>query len=158
MRKECNKMNEANFLFSVFTAINYFTTHETQEETRRIKRHAIYDITRYIKRKKLQKSRRLGRKMNKTINSCTNKKKRRITSTVWKSYLICCNYCFLGLVICLQMNTFVRKPIPLIQVLPLAIAFRAFVVFINLSLEYNIIGAYLLSKVLTTPVVAVISW
>ncbi len=64
----------------------------------------------------------------------------------------------LGLVICLQMNTFVRKPVPLIEVLPLAIAFCAFVVFTNLSLEYNTIGTYQLFKVLTTPVVAVISW
>jgi solute carrier family 35 protein E3 len=64
----------------------------------------------------------------------------------------------LGLVICLQMNTFVRKPVPIFKVLPLAIAFCAFVVFTNLSLEYNTIGTYQLFKVLTTPVVAVISW
>ena len=64
----------------------------------------------------------------------------------------------LGLVICLQMNTFVRKSVPLLKVLPLAIAFCAFVVFTNLSLEYNTIGTYQLFKVLTTPVVAVISW
>ena len=56
------------------------------------------------------------------------------------------------------MNTFVRKSVPLIEVLPLAIAFCAFVVFTNLSLEYNTIGTYQLFKVLTTPVVAVISW
>ena len=64
----------------------------------------------------------------------------------------------LGLVICLQMNTFVRKSVPIIRVLPLSIAFCAFVVFTNLSLEYNTIGTYQLFKVLTTPVVAVISW
>ena len=29
-----------------------------------------------------------------------------------------------GLIICLQMNTFVRKPVPLFKVLPLAIAVR----------------------------------
>ena len=56
------------------------------------------------------------------------------------------------------MNTFVRKSVPIIKVLPLSIAFCAFVVFTNLSLEYNTIGTYQLFKVLTTPVVALISW
>ncbi|CAF0886902.1 unnamed protein product [Adineta steineri] len=64
----------------------------------------------------------------------------------------------LGLIICLQMNTFVRKSVPIVKVLPLAVAFCAFVVFTNLSLEYNTIGTYQLFKVLTTPVVAVITW
>ena len=64
----------------------------------------------------------------------------------------------LGLVICLKMNTFVRKSVPLMKVLPLAAAFCAFVVFTNLSLEHNTIGTYQLFKVLTTPVVALISW
>jgi solute carrier family 35 protein E3 len=64
----------------------------------------------------------------------------------------------LGLVICLQMNTFVRKSVPIFKVLPLAATFCAFVVFTNLSLEYNTIGTYQLFKVLTTPVVALISW
>ncbi len=64
----------------------------------------------------------------------------------------------LGLIICLKMNTFVRKSVPIVKVLPLSIAFCAFVVFTNLSLEYNTIGTYQLFKVLTTPVVALISW
>ncbi|CAF0832228.1 unnamed protein product [Rotaria sp. Silwood1] len=64
----------------------------------------------------------------------------------------------LGLVICLQMNTFIRKSVSIIKVLPLALAFCAFVVFTNLSLEYNTIGTYQLFKVLTTPVVALITW
>jgi len=64
----------------------------------------------------------------------------------------------LGLVLCLQLNTFTRKPVPILKVLPLAVAFCAFVVFTNLSLEYNTIGTYQLFKVLTTPVVALISW
>lgn len=63
-----------------------------------------------------------------------------------------------GLLICLRMNTFVRKPVAIGKVLPLAISFCAFVVFTNLSLEYNTIGTYQLFKVLTTPVVAMISW
>ncbi|CAF2148884.1 unnamed protein product [Rotaria magnacalcarata] len=63
-----------------------------------------------------------------------------------------------GLIICLQMNTFVRKSVSIIKVLPLSISFCAFVVFTNLSLEYNTIGTYQLFKVLTTPVVALISW
>lgn len=64
----------------------------------------------------------------------------------------------LGLIICLKLQTFVRKSVPIVKVLPLAISFSAFVVFTNLSLEYNTIGTYQLFKVLTTPVVAVISW
>ncbi|CAF0737932.1 unnamed protein product [Didymodactylos carnosus] len=63
-----------------------------------------------------------------------------------------------GLLICLQFNTFTRKQIPIQKVLPLSIAFCGFVVFTNLSLEYNTIGTYQLFKVLTTPVVALISW
>lgn len=64
----------------------------------------------------------------------------------------------LGLVICLKMKTFVPKQVEITKVLPLATAFCAFVVFTNLSLEYNTIGTYQLFKVLTTPVVAFISW
>ncbi|UJR27816.1 hypothetical protein I4U23_009085 [Adineta vaga] len=64
----------------------------------------------------------------------------------------------LGLWICLQMNTFVRKSIPIQKVLSLAIVFCAFVVFTNLSLEYNTIGTYQLFKILTTPVVVLITW
>jgi solute carrier family 35 protein E3 len=64
----------------------------------------------------------------------------------------------LGLCICLKFNTFTRKTAPFIKVLPLSIAYCAFVVFTNLSLEYNTIGTYQLFKVLTTPVVALISW
>jgi solute carrier family 35 protein E3 len=64
----------------------------------------------------------------------------------------------LGLVICLQMNTFVRKTVSIGKVLPLSIAFCTFVVFTNLSLEYNTIETFQLFKVLTTPVVALITW
>ncbi|CAF3896254.1 unnamed protein product, partial [Rotaria sp. Silwood1] len=64
----------------------------------------------------------------------------------------------IGLIICLQMNTFVRKKVSIITVLPLAISFCASVVFTNLSLEYNTIGTYQLFKVLITPAVALISW
>lgn len=64
----------------------------------------------------------------------------------------------LGLMICLKMKTFVRKKVSIDKVLPLSIAYCAFVVFTNLSLEYNTIGTYQLFKVLTTPVVALISW
>jgi solute carrier family 35 protein E3 len=64
----------------------------------------------------------------------------------------------LGLCICLKLNTFTRKSAPFMKVFPLSIAYCAFVVFTNLSLEYNTIGTYQLFKVLTTPVVALISW
>jgi len=64
----------------------------------------------------------------------------------------------LGLFLCLKFHTFTRKSVPIIKVLPLSISYCAFVVFTNLSLEYNTIGTYQLFKVLTTPVVALISW
>ncbi|CAF5096743.1 unnamed protein product [Rotaria sp. Silwood1] len=64
----------------------------------------------------------------------------------------------IGLIICLQMKTFVCKKVSIITVLPLAISFCGFVVFTNLSLEYNTIGTYQLFKVLTTPVVVLLSW
>ncbi|CAF0974589.1 unnamed protein product [Didymodactylos carnosus] len=64
----------------------------------------------------------------------------------------------IGLLICLQFKTFTRKIIPIQKVLPLSVTFCAFVVFTNMSLEYNTIGTYQLFKVLTTPVVALISW
>ena len=64
----------------------------------------------------------------------------------------------LGLCFCLKMRTFTRKAVLIIKILPLSIAYCAFVVFTNLSLEHNTIGTYQLFKVLTTPVVALISW
>jgi len=67
-------------------------------------------------------------------------------------------FTFIGLCICLQLNNFQRKSISIQKVLPLSTVFCAFVVFTNLSLEYNTIGTYQLFKVLTTPVVALITW
>lgn len=63
-----------------------------------------------------------------------------------------------GLFICSKFKTFVPKVANLIDVLPLAAAFSVFIVFTNLSLEYNNIGTSQLFKVLTTPVVAFITW
>ena len=63
-----------------------------------------------------------------------------------------------GLMVCLKLKTFKFKKVSIIEILPLAISFCLFVVFTNLSLEYNIIGTYQLFKVLTTPTVALISW
>jgi len=42
------------------------------------------------------------------------------------------------------------------DVLPITVCFCAFVVFNNLSLQYNSVGFYQLMKVLTTPIVVVL--
>jgi solute carrier family 35 protein E3 len=42
--------------------------------------------------------------------------------------------------------------------LPIAIVFCGFIVFSNLSLEYNTVGTYQLFKGLTTPALVLISW
>jgi len=50
------------------------------------------------------------------------------------------------------------KPIhcPVKKVLPISLAFCGFVIFNNLSLQYNPVGVYQLLKVLTTPVVVIL--
>jgi solute carrier family 35 protein E3 len=45
------------------------------------------------------------------------------------------------------------KKIPLVSVLPISLAFCGFVVFNNLSLQFNPIGTYQLFKVMTTPTI-----
>jgi len=58
---------------------------------------------------------------------------------------------FLGLVICEGMNVFESKKINVRDVIPLCLAFCGFVVFTNLSLQYNSVGFYQIMKVMTTP-------
>jgi len=45
------------------------------------------------------------------------------------------------------------KKIPFIEVLPLCITFCGFVVFTNLSLQYNTVGFYQIMKTMTTPTI-----
>jgi solute carrier family 35 protein E3 len=64
----------------------------------------------------------------------------------------------LGLIFCWQLKLFTLKSISLYHMLPMAIVFCAFIVFSNLSLEYNTVGTYQLFKGLTTPALVLISW
>ncbi|KAK4875673.1 hypothetical protein RN001_012095 [Aquatica leii] len=63
---------------------------------------------------------------------------------------------FIGLFICEKINFFNVKSANLSQLLSLALCFCGFVVFTNLSLQYNSVGAFQVAKVLTTPCVMVI--
>ena len=63
---------------------------------------------------------------------------------------------FLGLQICVQLNIFKPKELPLLNMIPLSLTFCGFVVFTNLSLQNNSVGTYQLAKVLTTPMIVLI--
>lgn len=70
---------------------------------------------------------------------------------------------FIGLLIMKRMNLFAHKSINshninthLLSLLSLAITFSGFVVFTNLSLEYNTIGSYQIIKTLTFPTIIII--
>ncbi|XP_065662041.1 solute carrier family 35 member E3 isoform X2 [Hydra vulgaris] len=62
----------------------------------------------------------------------------------------------LGLKVCSIFNLFNPRYVPIKSMLPLSVAFCGFVVFTNLSLEYNTVGTYQLIKVLTTPCIMII--
>jgi solute carrier family 35 protein E3 len=53
---------------------------------------------------------------------------------------------------------FEPKPLRHFDVFPITLAFRGFVIFDNLSLQYNSVGAYQLMKVMTTPVIVVLQY
>jgi solute carrier family 35 protein E3 len=65
-------------------------------------------------------------------------------------------FTFLGLHWLAHIGHFEIKRVRIRAVLPLVFAFCGFVVFNNLSLQYNSVGCYQLMKVMTTPVVAII--
>lgn len=58
-----------------------------------------------------------------------------------------------ALQICAWLDVFAPKRVVLTNVLPLACSFCGFVVFTNLSLQYNTVGTYQLAKAMTTPVI-----
>jgi solute carrier family 35 protein E3 len=60
---------------------------------------------------------------------------------------------FLCLRVCIMLNIFSPKSLPVYKVLPLAASFCGFVVFTNLSLQFNTVGTYQLCKALTTPMI-----
>jgi solute carrier family 35 protein E3 len=65
---------------------------------------------------------------------------------------------FICVIICQRLKMFEPKSLRHLDVLPITIAFCGFVVFNNLSLQYNSVGFYQLMKVLTTPVIVVLQY
>ena len=63
---------------------------------------------------------------------------------------------YIGLEVSACLNFFERKSVPFLGVIPLSIAFCGFIVFNNMSLQYNTIGIYQITKVLTTPAIVLI--
>ena len=65
---------------------------------------------------------------------------------------------FLGLLVCQQFKLFQVKRLPIAKMVPLSLTFCGFVVFTNLSLQYNTVGTYQMIKFMTTPCVMLISY
>lgn len=65
---------------------------------------------------------------------------------------------WIGLLFFWQLGILNVRSVRLQHMVPVAVVFCGFIVFSNLSLEYNTIGTYQLYKGLTTPVLALISW
>lgn len=62
----------------------------------------------------------------------------------------------IGLLLCAKLDIFSPKSLSLLKVLPLSASFCGFVVFTNLSLQFNTVGTYQLAKAMTTPVIMTI--
>ena len=62
----------------------------------------------------------------------------------------------LGLLLCAKLNLFSPKRLSILKILPLSVSFCGFVVFTNLSLQFNAVGTYQLAKAMTTPVIMAI--
>jgi len=62
----------------------------------------------------------------------------------------------IGMEICARLKVFERKELSFSAIMPLVLTFAGFVVLTNLSLLYNSVGFYQLTKVLTTPCIIVI--
>ena len=63
-----------------------------------------------------------------------------------------------GLQICASLDIFSPKRLPLVKMIPLSLTFCGFVVFTNLSLQYNTVGTYQLAKSMTTPCIIIIHY
>lgn len=59
----------------------------------------------------------------------------------------------LGLQVCVWLDVFCPKRLDIKKIIPLSASFCGFVVFTNLSLQYNSVGTYQLAKSMTTPVI-----
>lgn len=57
----------------------------------------------------------------------------------------------LGMLLCRALGLFQPKQLPLLKMAPIALTFCGFVVFTNLSLQYNTVGTYQIIKSMTTP-------
>ena len=64
----------------------------------------------------------------------------------------------LGTFCCEWLGVYEPKKLNHLDVLPITIAFCGFVVFNNLSLQYNSVGFYQLMKVMTTPVIVILQY
>ena len=62
----------------------------------------------------------------------------------------------LGLHVCAWLDVFSPKRLIIKKIIPLSASFCGFVVFTNLSLQYNSVGTYQLAKSMTTPVILLI--
>ena len=65
---------------------------------------------------------------------------------------------FFGTLACEVAGMFEHKQLNHLDVLPITLAFCGFVVFNNLSLQYNSVGFYQLMKVMTTPVIVILQY
>lgn len=87
-----------------------------------------------------------------------------LNKTVYTKYhfpnvtLTCIHFVFtsIGMFTLKFFNVFKFKSLPLRDMLPISLSFCGFVVFTNLSLQYNTVGTYQIVKTLTTPVIMVI--
>ncbi len=61
-----------------------------------------------------------------------------------------------GIQVFAWIGVFKPKRLQLLRVAPLSASFCGFVVFTNLSLQYNTVGTYQLAKAMTTPVILLI--
>ena len=78
----------------------------------------------------------------------------------WALTLTVFHFCFtfVGLEICARFGMFERKPLKIMSVVPISAAFCGFVLFNNLSLQYNVVGMYQLMKVMTTPCIVCLQY
>jgi solute carrier family 35 protein E3 len=65
-------------------------------------------------------------------------------------------FTFVGLILCAAIGLFTPKSVPIRHIIQLSLVFTGFVVFNNLSLQYNSVGFYQLMKVLTTPAIVIV--
>lgn len=87
-----------------------------------------------------------------------------VNKTVYQIYhfpnitLTCLHFVFtsVGMMVCQYFGMFTVKKLPLTKMVPIALTFCGFVVFTNLSLQFNTVGTYQIIKSMTTPCIIVI--